>query len=109
MTLLLRQPLLTLTSAAVLRLRTLQRAGRESAGDRSRRATMTQTLPQVVTDYLQTPAGQIILEDAVWFRWNLETRRVEVSSNQLTQPPEYLSSPGTLVFVREGKGWRRYA
>lgn len=70
---------------------------------------MSETMPSVIADYLQTTAGQIMLEGAIWFRWNLKDRRVEVSSNQLTQPPGKMSVPGTLVFVREGNGWRRYA
>jgi hypothetical protein len=70
---------------------------------------MAETLPKLVADYLATPASQIMLEGAIWFRWNVEQRRIEVSSNQLSQSPEKMSVAGTLVFVREGNGWRRYA
>lgn len=70
---------------------------------------MNESLPKVVADYLKTTAGQIMLEGALWFRWSLAERRVVVSGNTLTQPPDKVSMPGTLVFVREGKGWRRYA
>ena len=70
---------------------------------------MSETLPKVVADYLETPAGQIMLEGAMWFRWNLEQRRVEVSSNKLSLSPEEMSVTGTLMFVRSGDGWRRYA
>ena len=67
------------------------------------------TLPKVIADYLQTTAGRVMLEGAVWFRWNLRDRRVESSGNVLNRTPEQKSFPGTMVFVREGTGWRRYA
>ena len=70
---------------------------------------MTETLPQVVADYLETVPGQIMLEDAIWFRWSLEEQRVTVSGNTNTLTPEQMSVPGTLVFVRGTAGWRRYA
>ena len=60
---------------------------------------MSETLPKVIAEYLQTRAGKIMLEGAVWFRWNLNDRRID-----LTQPAAKLSVPGTLAFVREGKG-----
>jgi hypothetical protein len=68
-----------------------------------------ETLPEVVADYLETVPGQIMLEDAIWFRWSLEERRVTVSGNTNTLTPEQMSVPGTLVFVRDANGWRRYA
>jgi len=70
---------------------------------------MSETLPKVVADFLETGAGQIMVEDSFWFRWSLEVRRVTVSSNTLMLTEEKMSMPGTLVFVREGTGWRRYA
>lgn len=70
---------------------------------------MSETLPKVIADYLQTTAGQIMLEGATWFRWDLAERKVMVSGNKLKSSPEEISQPGTMVFVREGKGWRRYA
>lgn len=70
---------------------------------------MKQTLPKVIADYLRSVPGQIMLEGMTWFRWDLKSRRVEVSGNELKSPPEKVSIPGTLVFVRDGTGWRRYA
>ena len=70
---------------------------------------MAETIPGVIAEYLLTTAGRTMLEGAVWFRWNLNDRRVEASSNQLTLPPEKMSVAGTMVFVRDGSRWQRYA
>lgn len=52
---------------------------------------MAETLPKVVADYLATQAGRTMLEGAIWFRWRLNDRRVESSSNQLMLPPDKMS------------------
>lgn len=70
---------------------------------------MNETLPKVIADYLKTSAGQTMLDGAAWFRWNLKERRVEVSGSETKLSSEKMSMTGTLVFMREGKGWRRYA
>ena len=72
---------------------------------------MTSALPKVVADYLEGPAGRVILDGgAVWFRWDLRTQEIESSGNVLKSTPEQMSRPHTTVFMRTGEGgWKRYA
>lgn len=70
---------------------------------------MKPTLPKVLAEYLDTHAGRVMLEGATWFRWNLRTRKVESSGNRMTLPPAKVAAKDTLVFVRDGDGWKRYA
>ena len=72
---------------------------------------MTSALPAEIREYLESPAGGARLGDgALWFRWNLQTRRIESSGSVLKSTPEQMSRPGTAVFVRSGPGgWKRYA
>ena len=72
---------------------------------------MSNALPQAVADYLESPAGQeALVAGAVWFRWNLQMRKIESSGHVLRSPPEQMSRPRTTVFFKaEGASWKRYA
>jgi hypothetical protein len=72
---------------------------------------MNNTLPTVIADYLAGPEGlSALVADAIWFRWNLQARRVESSGATLRATPEQMSRPRTTVYVRVGEGpWKRYA
>jgi ketosteroid isomerase-like protein len=72
---------------------------------------MTRALPQAIAEYLDTPEGKTKLDaEAIWFRWNLQTRQIESSGRVLKSTPEQMSRPRTAVFLRGADGlWKRYA
>jgi hypothetical protein len=72
---------------------------------------MGNALPTEIGIYLDSPTGRADLaSDAIWFRWNLETEKIESSGSVLRSTPEQMSRPRTTVYLRIGEGgWKRYA
>ena len=71
---------------------------------------MGNALPKMIADYLDSPAGSDVRDGgAIWFRWNLQTQKIESSGKVLKSTPEQMSRPRTTVFLRVGEGgWKRY-
>lgn len=83
--------------------------GGEEEWDEARRIVEGAALPKAVADYLGSVVGQLMVEDCVWFRWNIAMQKIDSAGNLFPSewPKPIEEVPGSILFVMTTTGWVR--
>lgn len=87
---------------------TLSSDGEDAEWHDARRLVRAASLPAAVAEYINTVVGQLMVEDCVWFRWNIAHQKIETAGNLLPSewPHPIEEIRGTMLFEKTPTGWK---